>query len=239
MRVSRLDYTIARTIYVDGSFEPEELAYIRAVLHPGDVALDVGANIGVHTVTMAYAVGTNGKVHAFEPTMVFDRLSDNVTLNGFQDRVVANSCAVARAEGWLTLAECVPGFEAYTSESHSLSPEFMTGRTLKVPAVTLDAYARRTAIERIDLLKLDVEGGEVNVLRGAAELLGRRAIRCIMTEVNETCLGNSGTGAPELIQQLTEAGFALRELKRGTGEWRPLTTAPHGDWTTLVGKLEP
>src|SRR5580658_10924570 len=68
---------VSRSVFVDGSFEPDELAFIRRMVKPGMTVVDAGANIGVHSLVLADCVGAAGMVHSFEPSAVFERFSHN------------------------------------------------------------------------------------------------------------------------------------------------------------------
>ncbi len=134
-------------------------------LRPGDVALDVGANIGTCTLAMARAVGAKGRVHAFEPqALVFQTLCANLAMNGLT-QVRAWPWAVGETPGTARIP--VPAID---TDSNLGAVRVQTeGRTEPVPLVRLDGLG----IERAALLKIDVEGMELAVLRGAAALLRR------------------------------------------------------------------
>jgi FkbM family methyltransferase len=236
IRVSSADQTVSKAVYFNGIFEAAEVAFIREVVGPGMTVVDVGANIGVHTLTLADCVGPSGIVHAFEPTDTFDRLRENIRLNNFKSRTRLNQCALGAGEGTLRLFRCRPGYEAYTSRGMPLSCADATGERFDVPLVSLDLYAERAAVGIIDFAKIDVEGSEPEVFHGAARLIGARRIRCVMFEVNETCLGNCGSSAAELMGMVRAMGFDLRLLARD-GTLRQCSDVPHGDWTTVVGRL--
>ncbi len=236
MRISSSDQWVSRAVFVNGVFEPAELDFIRRHVTPGMTVFDVGANIGVHTLTLAAAVGPTGVVHAFEPSRAFDLLMQNVALNDLGGRTRLNRCAVGRANGSLTLVQCKPGCEAFTSHGGPLRPEFDTGERFEVPMISLDTYAHLNGLDRVDFLKVDVEGSEPDVVRGAAGLLARHAIKLVMFEVNETCLANSGSSPAELVEQLSSAGFALHLLaSHGPSPCR--SDVLTGDWNSLVGKI--
>ena len=77
------DSRLCEMLYFD-QFEPETRSFLDAFLRPGDVFLDVGANVGLYTIAAARIVGNAGRVHAFEPcSQTFSRLEENVLLNGF------------------------------------------------------------------------------------------------------------------------------------------------------------
>jgi FkbM family methyltransferase len=209
IRLNARDQVISRFIFCTGEWEPGELQFIRSYVKPGMLAVDVGANIGVHTLTLAECVGAKGTVHSFEPTAVFETLRYNVHLNGFDSRVRLNHCAVGVEEGNLRLLACKPGYELFTSEGTPLVPEVSTGQYVEYPMTCLDAYAGQQGIHHIDFLKVDVEGAEDLVLEGAKGLISRGAVGCILFELNEVCMSHNGRSAVAFLESLRSSGYHL------------------------------
>jgi FkbM family methyltransferase len=209
IRLNTRDQVISRRIFSTGEWEPAELQFIRSYVKPGMVVMDVGANIGVHTLTLAECVGPAGSVHSFEPTGVFETLRYNVHQNGFDSRAHLNHCAVGAHEGSLRLLECKPGYELFTSEGTPLAPEAATDRYVEYPMTSLDAYTAKQGVRHIDFLKVDVEGSEDRVFEGAQELLARGAVGCILFELNEVCMRHNGRSAAAFLESLRSAGYHL------------------------------
>ena len=158
------DAYIGRSLDVYGEYSEGELDLFRQLLRPGDVAVDVGANIGALTVGMARMVGPGGAVIAFEPQRtIFDILCGNLRSNG-----LANVTAHRRAIGSQPGAIRVPPLDY-------AGPENFGGVALggaqgdEVEIVTLDSLA----LPRLRLLKVDVEGMEREVVAGARETIAR------------------------------------------------------------------
>jgi len=155
-----------------GVWEPAETNFMLSVLKPGDCIVDVGANLGWYTVTLAQAVGPDGHVYAFEPRSdIFARLERSVSDNGFADRCTLRRMALGPAESRLSLAwspkEMNQGHSFVVVPNSALTPDL---KHEVVPVSTLDSLA----IERnIRLIKLDVEGAEPGVLLGARGLIER------------------------------------------------------------------
>jgi FkbM family methyltransferase len=215
MRISARDQVISKAIFSTGEWEPLELGFIRQHVRPGMTAVDVGANIGAHTLTMADSVGSQGAVHCFEPTPVFETLRHNVRRNGFESRVILNNCAVGASEGVAKFGVCKPGYELFTSRGVPLADDCSTGESAEYPMTTLDAYARKAGLDHIDFLKVDVEGGEVDVFRGASGLLRAGAVDCILFEVADACLRSTGSSAAALLDSVRDAGYELALLDPG------------------------
>ncbi|MCA9201695.1 MAG: FkbM family methyltransferase, partial [Planctomycetales bacterium] len=165
MLYNRHDRYIGRSLNLYGEFSEGEVDLFRAMLKPGDVVLEAGANIGVHTLPLSQLVGKKGTVLAFEPQrIVFQTLCANMALNSVQN-VHAHQQALGDTQGRVP----VPALD-YTRENNfgGLS----LGRQAQgepVPLVTIDALA----VSRCNLLKVDVEGMEQQVLRGARQTIER------------------------------------------------------------------
>jgi FkbM family methyltransferase len=158
-------------LYFNGVYEPESTAFVRQFLRPGDVFLDVGANAGYYTMMAASIIGDQGRVHAFEPNPeVAALLRVSVQCGKFTERVVVAAMALGARAGSATLY--LP-HEAWNTGEASLLHTAWTSRerTLTVPVATLDDYCERNGVSRIRLIKMDVEGAELEVLEGARSVL--------------------------------------------------------------------
>lgn len=147
-------------------FEPER-AFLARVLQPGDGAIDAGANYGVYALTFADAVGPHGRVRAFEPAPpVADCLANSVSVNGFADRIEVVRAAVSDRIGE---AEFRLGGSGELGSLHD--NEGTSAQTVRVPLTTLDESGDLGSASRLTVLKIDVEGEEEAVLRGASGLI--------------------------------------------------------------------
>jgi FkbM family methyltransferase len=184
------------------TYEPEVWKRVMDETRSGDVVADVGANIGLYTVALAKRVGDCGKVHAFEPDPAnFRALDRHCRLNQVSARVVAHQVAVAGADVRVA-------FEAGRGpESH------IGGGALgsEVDGVRLDSVF---AGDRLDILKIDVEGFEEEVLKGASGLLSDRARgpRIIYIEVHPFAWEQFGTTSETLLTLLTYHGYCIEDL---------------------------
>ena len=171
---------VGRAIYFGGSYEPDETKYLRRVIGCDAVCVDVGANVGYFTMLMAQAA-SGGSVHAFEPIPLNAALlRASIELNGFKN-IRLNQSAVGDSEGVVSFSQSSDS--AYSS-IHDTERKPLD-RTFDVPVITLDGYLDREGIERVDVLKADVEGAEGLVVAGAARLLSdeRRRPQVIMLEL--------------------------------------------------------
>lgn len=189
-----------RTMYL-GLFEPYETRLLQELLNPGDTFVDVGAHIGWFTTIAARRVGEAGQVVAFEPyeanaVMLRENLAQNDCTN-----VQVVEMALGSQLGTLTLARGGGDSGGVTAvDWHSLrgSPR------VEVPVTTLDHVAGDLGI--VALMKIDVEGWESHVLRGAAKMLSRT--RSVLIEINRPALAKAGSSPEELFGILRSAGFA-------------------------------
>jgi FkbM family methyltransferase len=168
----RLGYreVIGFLMLVHGSFERAEVEALMKAARPGTVAVDIGANVGIFTVPLAGAVGTDGAVWAFEPLPEnLDRLHSNVIDNQLSNvRLLA--AAAYDIEGALSFH--VAGDTAYGS-TREVRNGWGTGMSLTVPAVRLDAEWRRRGMPLVSVIKIDVEGAELAVLHGSQDVIRR------------------------------------------------------------------
>ena len=174
MLVNPQDTLIGRALIVYGEHQENQVRFLCQILRAGDVVIDVGANIGTMTVPMARAVGGRGMVYAYEPQQpVFHALCTNVALNGLSMRTrlypVALSSRTSRARVDITAynATVEGNFGAITLEQ-TISPEGRTPVAIDTLSDHLDG-----CLERLRLIKIDVEGMDVDVLDGARGLLKR------------------------------------------------------------------
>jgi FkbM family methyltransferase len=219
---------------LDGHVESDELRVLAAYASDGMMAIDVGANFGVVTATLAASVNPGGAVHSFEPLAAARaRLERTIELNALGN-VTVNQTAVTDRTGEVQLFDYGPGYESWAT----LVPrEIETGtQTLRaappesIPSVTLDDYCQQGSIGRVDILKIDVEGAEERVLRGAARLLEDGRVDLVMVEVADTTLMPAGTRAHALLDLLERRGLWTYRLEGG--RLRPFRVA--GEQTTLA-----
>lgn len=159
------DQYVGRSLDLYGEYSEGEVAMFRQIVHPGQVIVEVGANIGAHTVFLAQHVGPSGKVLAFEPQRIlFQVLCANMALNN-----IPNVYCFQQALGAATAIVKLPQInyqKDYNFGGVALR-YYADGEDVSV--TTLDSYN----LQRCDLLKVDVEGMENQVLRGAVATIER------------------------------------------------------------------
>jgi FkbM family methyltransferase len=211
-------------VYILGEYEPEVSDAMRRLLRPGDLAVDVGANHGWYSVLMGAAVGPSGRVWAVEPLPpLLAELRRNVDLNDSLP-IEVKEIALGAEDGELEvhLFEGLPHGHASASTLGRDDYE-----SFKAPMKTLDGIA---GDERPALIKIDVEGGEREVLRGAQQVLGRDDAPILMLEVNHETSAAFGYEPHELIDLLPDGpGYSVLRAEHGGLEPDPdPRSAPHG-----------
>jgi FkbM family methyltransferase len=225
------DHVIGLAI-VRGRYEREEIAFVRGMLRPGDVAVDAGAHIGFFTMHMADAVGPTGHVHAFEPfPSNADLLAQSIAENRFEARVTLTRAAVGDAAGEAVLA--FPAETLNTGGAYVL-PEggvpLGGHRTTAVPVTPLDAAPLRRPVR---FVKMDVEGAEPRILAGARRLLAEDR-PAILSELHPEQLQRaSGVTAEAFLAQLAALGYRAHRLEHGAVGAR-LDRAPTDAVTSVV-----
>src|SRR5882762_8460461 len=195
-------------------YEPE-LAYLERALSPGNTFVDVGANLGIYTLVASRIVGPSGRVIAFEPSsQSFSLLKANITLNGFTN-VQVFPAAVSDKIGKAFLYDGPDPGQNSLGRDPRLEP-----KGEEVVTQSLDRALSQASVECVHVIKIDVEGAEELVLRGADTVVtAHRPI--IIFEINQeasTRLGLSSRGAWDLLNRLgyrfvSIRGSAVHEAK--------------------------
>lgn len=182
-----------------GCCEPEVVHMMARVLREGDLAIDVGANIGFFTLVMAQLVGNTGQVLAFEPgTNNLHKLHENVALNRF-DNVVIHRTALWSEPGERDLHLCQDGgLDSLFADAGAIGKA-------RVRVEVLDAYC---PVRAPRLIKLDVEGAEEHALRGASGVL-ERGVDFIACELNQSALARGDCSQRSLRQFMYENGYQM------------------------------
>lgn len=193
-----------------GNYEAAEWRFVERFVQAGMTVLDLGAHHGFYSLLASKRAGPQGRVIAFEPSpREFKRLQRHVARNGCKN-VRLEPMAVGSEEGVRNLF-LVEGSE---TGCNSLRPPQVgqPTRTLPVPITTLDKYLQAHAVERIDFVKIDVEGGELDVLRGAKGLLERPDRPVFLCEIHNLRTEPWGYRASEILAFLEAYGYQWHGL---------------------------
>ncbi len=216
---------IGWSIHFFGAYEPEVRTEIRRYLEPGAIAIDVGANVGWHTLLMAARAGSTGRVYAFEPNdSTRRRLVSAVEANHFRqvtvdgravaDRVGASGFQAPLAghvwdgTGRLTAESVEDQRDKRERQAGQERPERQTTTT---ECTTLDTFVAERHIGRLAFVKIDVEGWELSVLRGAPHVL--TTLRPVVVfEFDPAYVSRSGGCADDVTRCWSDADYELFAL---------------------------
>jgi FkbM family methyltransferase len=178
-------------IFFYGTYETEVAAVLRRYIRAGKQAVDVGANVGIHTLVMGRAAAP-GRVIACEPSAgLCGRLAANLALNGVSN-VSVRPVAVDAHPGWLTL---YPLRSAAAAQHLTFDPSAAaSGAAEHVRAVTLDQLAETEKLSAIDLIKVDTDGLEGAILAGGHRVLEREHPALVFEYTAEQALSSAARG---------------------------------------------
>jgi FkbM family methyltransferase len=195
----------------------EQIFYIQ-YLQPGMVAFDVGANIGELSLLFSRFVTPQGQVHSFECSPnTFRRLSEIVTMSN-RTNISTNCVCLSDVIGTANLHIFDDNHSSWNTLANRPLQQY--GINVKpicsknVPTTTIDAYCETHNIQQIDLLKVDVEGAEYQVLKGAHRMMREQRIRCVIFEFGQTTY-DMGNDPSKLAQLISSSGYKLRNLIKG------------------------
>jgi len=209
---------MAEAVYFLGEYERELSSVVTGLVEPGDVCLDVGANIGLHTTLLANLCGPEGFVHAFEPVPeTFSQLAKNVALLDESSHVKLNNIALGDRTGEVT----VHTFDELGLGFSSLSDQGIENTSaITCPLQTLDSYLGEQPKERkiINFVKLDIEGAEMMFFKGAATLFRQRVPPIILAEMAAKQTKNFDYLPNDIIEYITaRAAYDFYAVDETTG----------------------
>lgn len=194
----------------------EQIFYLN-YLRDGMTVFDVGANIGELTLLFSRFAGS-GVVHAFEPGKeCFERLSSVCRAANLRN-VHLNKCALADVEGKRNLHVYDDTHLGWNSLARrplqNYGIEVSPPKVEEISATTIDVHCVERVVERIDLLKIDVEGAEFQVMRGAERMLRERRIGCVTFEFGQTTF-DMGNSPREIAAYLKKLNYRVRNIVAG------------------------
>jgi len=205
------DFGVTLEAESTGEYEPITTELIQTLLEEGMTFVDVGAHVGLFTLPAATCVGKKGAVIAFEPHPDnYAMLLQNIEANGLNDVIDANQAAVSDVIDAVHLH-----MSTFNTGDHQL---FHQGcrNTIEVQCTTLDAYF--SAGEKVDVIKMDVQGAEAAAFRGMRRVLQDNQAVKVIWELSPSQLKEAGSSASEVLQWLEELGFAFTIVDDATGE---------------------
>jgi FkbM family methyltransferase len=209
-------------VYVAGSFEPNEFAFLDRTLRRGMTFLDIGANDGLYTLFAARRVGRRGRVVAFEPSSrERHNLERNLALNRLK-KVTIVPAALANQAGQASL-QIAPALHGGHNTLGGFAHQGVSAIDAElVPVETLDAVADRLGIGKVDVVKIDVEGAEVKVLEGARKvLMSSRPV--LLIEANDEALRKQAASNSHLVALLRSLDYEIFVFSDKSGLVEPWT----------------
>lgn len=203
---------------LEGGYENTECRFERCLLKPGMTVLDIGAHCGFHTLLLSKSVGPRGRVLAFEPSP-WDR-------KRLRLHVAMNFCWNVRVLPW-ALGEQHGSATLYVVRENTVlnslrpQPSVSPGTPMEVTVRRLDSVLSQLGIMKVDFVKLDVEGAELAVLKGAERLLCTIPRPVVLCEVLEETARAWGYSSRQIIEHLFARRFVWFELNDG-GQLTPV-----------------
>jgi FkbM family methyltransferase len=190
-------------------YEPDVTKIVQKILEPGDVFVDVGANVGYFTMLGSTLVGPEGKVFAFEPDpkniarIKFHCANNDVSNVEIISRPASDS--VAEVNFWFNKSSS-GGNALWNPGEYFGDPEFNDGYSVMKSTTLADEFSTK-GLKDIKLVKIDTEGAEHAILRGAQDWLTNRSIPFIIAELNQFGLKKLGTSVDSLIEFMYSNGY--------------------------------
>lgn len=208
------DLSVTPKIAHQGYYELREELFVKKVLRGGDYFVDVGANVGAFSLLAACIVGPFGRVYAYEPNpLVAEMLRRSATMNWMHERLIVSNVAVGERAGQAVLRFNLSRMGDATIaddiqvQAHTRTIEYLgSDDAIHTSVVTLDSQFPYNL--PIKFLRIDAEGHEASVLRGAERLLSRQCVDYVMLKAVEEVAGESWPDLLEAIKKVCGYGYS-------------------------------
>jgi FkbM family methyltransferase len=217
--ITRMLYEQQHLVKFGKSFEADVLKRYLEMIKPDSIVLDIGANVGLFSLVGAEATGLGGKILAFEPEpLTYATLIQNLSLNGVEN-VRALPFALSDRSGKIRLSvpKEVRATYSYGDSYLSINPLANDDPTAQIECKRLDDVLAEQGIDRVDLIKIDVEGAEHLCLKGAERLLSGSSKPIILMECDETLSRRFGYSVFDTLLLLHNYGYACEQV--GVHQW--------------------
>ncbi len=206
-----MEKNVDRNFYLN-CFEIENFILLKKKIKSGMIVFDIGANIGLYTLLFSKKVESEGRVFSFEPSPeAYFRLKQNVVLNKINNVKLYNM-GISDKTGNSEFFICED--DAYNSLGKK--PMMPIVKTIDVPITTIDEFCLKEKINKVDLIKIDTEGAEFLVLKGAEKLLTSDNAPILICEYNRLTEEGYDYKITDLYDYLVKIGYLIYEIKKGT-----------------------
>ena len=234
IHVEPRDFGVTLEIACTGSYEKTTMSLVMSLLRPGDTFVDIGAHVGLYSLTASRTVRPSGKVFAFEPdTENFKLLERNVRENAC-DNVQCIPKAVAHITGSL------PFFPSpYNTGDHQLFYAGSARKPVTVDCTTLDTFFQNYE-GKISVIKMDIQGAEDMALQGMRTLMTSHPEMRLIMEFSPYLLQDAGVEPLTLLHRLEKAGYSFSIIDNAQGSIIPadtetiLTACPEESYTDIL-----
>ena len=201
-------------IYISGGFEAYLSRFIRNNVKEGDVVMDIGANIGAHTLAMGKSVGKSGRVYAIEATeYAYSKLQSNIALNpAISDQIEAIHCILAASDDAADSVEIHSSWPFESDAERHTSHQGVTKSVGQANHISLDTLVATHGITRLDLIKMDVDGHEWDVLSGGRHTFESIRPTIVMEIAPDYHDPEHAKGFFNIHQFLSELGYTFHDF---------------------------
>lgn len=195
--------------FYEDNFEKDTLSFFASILKPGNVVLDIGANIGIYTLLASIKVGSTGKVYAFEPAKWANyRLRKNIELN-YRTNIEVINKAVSDHSGYCDFHICED--DAYNSLGNNPMRVVKDIKTIEV--ISIDEFVSQKGLSHVEIVKIDTEGADYLVLKGAKKLLSSPNPPVVFCEYNRDIKNGFNHNLNEFEEYIKSFNYQLYEIK--------------------------
>jgi len=190
-----------------GVYEQDEIKLFKSLIKPGMTILDIGANIGYYTLVASHHAESSGKVLSFEPEPENYKILKKNTQNKKNTQVFQYALGDKKTEKKLYLSSSNKG-------KHSLAPLEGESNSIQVPIITLDEVLQEINIDKVDIIKMDIEGAEALAFAGMSETLKKSPTCIIFCEFYPEALTLMGSNPLNFLSDLSNRGFVIYEIEK-------------------------
>lgn len=202
LTISSKDLSLMPSLVTNGVIEAPLTKFFINSIKSGQTVVDIGANIGYYTVLAGKLVGNQGKVIGYEANPeIFPLLKDNISMNWLNQQTKLQNKAIYSKESTIKFYTSSK-FQGDSSINLSTTNEMNSGKYLSINVEAVSLNKELQNIDSIDLLKIDIEGGEYHAFLGMMELIEQKKIKRIIFEWNKTMLGDDAENFVEVIREI-------------------------------------